>query len=80
MVLPLVVDFLGEAEFLFEFDDGAVVEDAFAGDVAEDLVWDHAHDFEVEGLVAVDEGLEGAIQPAVLGEDAPFAGCRCRRR
>ena len=66
------MDFFGEAEFLFEFDDGAVVEDAFAGDVAEDLVGDHAHDFEVEGLVAVDERLEGAVQPAVLGEDAPF--------
>ena len=72
VALPLVVHFFGEAEFLFEFDDGAVVEDALAGDVAEHLVGDHAHHFEIEGFVAVDEGLEGAVQPAVLGEDLPL--------
>lgn len=72
MVLPLVVDFFGEAEFLFELDDGAVVEDAFARDVAEHLVGDHAHHFEVEGLIAVDERLEGAIQSSVLGDDLPL--------
>lgn len=62
----------GETQLLLEDNLRAVVEDAFAGRVAEHLVRNHAHDLEVEGFVAVDERLEGAVQPAVVGHDLPL--------
>ena len=65
------MNFLCKTQLILKLYHGAVVKDTFAGDIAENLVRNHAHDFEVERLVTVDERMEGAVETSVVGDEFP---------
>ena len=60
------MNFLCETEFVIQLYNRAVVENALAGDITEHLVRDHAHNFEIEGFVAIDERMESAVETTVV--------------
>ena len=65
------MDFFGKTKFVLQLDNRAVVEDALAGYVTENLVGYHTHNFEVEGFVTVNERMESAIETSVVGYEFP---------
>lgn len=70
-ILPLVVDSLGEPEYVLDLDDGAVFQRRLARKFSEDLVWDHRKELEIEGRVAVDDGVEIHLESAVVAGESP---------
>ena len=63
--------FFGKAEFVFDLDDGAVVQGYFTVEISEDLVRYHGEELEIERFVAIDKGCEIHIEPSVVGCERP---------
>ena len=65
-ILPLVVHLFCKAKLVVKFNDCAVIKGASACEPTKYLVRNHAHDFQVKGLVAVNDRGESEVSGTAI--------------